>query len=320
MIHRVARRFVLRRGQLVGCVVNQAFEGGGERPKSNTTVAGRAARRRRERTHDHLDWLRGRKRRAGQNAEAHAARRNRRERRRWTRRPARSSIRRRQRRQPSAKRQRRRARGAAARSGPRRANDSLGQPRALDAVARQQRAGARHAAFCSAPAFWSGTTRPSSPRRRKRKASADKAAEARASGEMKVPPLGRVDPPKPTPRRRCADTVADGGILGPAPLPPPAPQPYCCRTRLSPDPRRRHPNSSRSSASSAQPVLLRTQFTRTARRRCSARPVSPPIVPPPPNLAAILGGLQGGQSTADAQGAAGNVLAEHAAPDTDARP
>jgi type IV secretion system protein VirB9 len=40
VIHRVARRFVLRRGQLVGCVVNQAFEGGGERLKGNTVVPG----------------------------------------------------------------------------------------------------------------------------------------------------------------------------------------------------------------------------------------------------------------------------------------
>jgi type IV secretion system protein VirB9 len=40
VIHRVARRFVLRRGQLVGCVVNRAFEGGGARPGSNTTVPG----------------------------------------------------------------------------------------------------------------------------------------------------------------------------------------------------------------------------------------------------------------------------------------
>jgi type IV secretion system protein VirB9 len=40
VIHRVARRFVLRRGQLVGCIVNQAFEGGGERLKSNTTAPG----------------------------------------------------------------------------------------------------------------------------------------------------------------------------------------------------------------------------------------------------------------------------------------
>lgn len=40
VIHRVARRFILRRGQLVGCVVNHAFEGGGERPNSNTTVPG----------------------------------------------------------------------------------------------------------------------------------------------------------------------------------------------------------------------------------------------------------------------------------------
>ncbi len=40
VIHRVARRFVLRRGNLVGCVVNQAFEGGGARTKSNTNVPG----------------------------------------------------------------------------------------------------------------------------------------------------------------------------------------------------------------------------------------------------------------------------------------
>jgi type IV secretion system protein VirB9 len=40
VIHRVARRLVLRRGQLVGCVVNQAFEGGAERPASNTTAPG----------------------------------------------------------------------------------------------------------------------------------------------------------------------------------------------------------------------------------------------------------------------------------------
>ena len=40
VIHRVARRFILRRGQLVGCVVNQAFEGGGERLRSNTTAPG----------------------------------------------------------------------------------------------------------------------------------------------------------------------------------------------------------------------------------------------------------------------------------------
>ncbi|MEJ8815248.1 P-type conjugative transfer protein VirB9 [Variovorax ureilyticus] len=40
VIHRVARRFVLRRGQLVGCVVNQSFAGGGARPSTNTNVPG----------------------------------------------------------------------------------------------------------------------------------------------------------------------------------------------------------------------------------------------------------------------------------------
>lgn len=40
VIHRVSRKFVLRRGELVGCVVNQSFEGGGERLNTNTVVPG----------------------------------------------------------------------------------------------------------------------------------------------------------------------------------------------------------------------------------------------------------------------------------------
>ena len=40
VIHRVSRRFVLRRGQLVGCIVNQSFDGGGERLNNNTVVPG----------------------------------------------------------------------------------------------------------------------------------------------------------------------------------------------------------------------------------------------------------------------------------------
>lgn len=36
VIHRVAHRFVLRRGRLAGCVVNKAFVGGGERLESGT--------------------------------------------------------------------------------------------------------------------------------------------------------------------------------------------------------------------------------------------------------------------------------------------
>lgn len=40
VIHRVARRFVLRRGKLVGCVVNRSFAGGGARMSSNTNVPG----------------------------------------------------------------------------------------------------------------------------------------------------------------------------------------------------------------------------------------------------------------------------------------
>jgi type IV secretion system protein VirB9 len=36
ILHRIARRLILRRGNLTGCVVNQAFAGSAERLKSNT--------------------------------------------------------------------------------------------------------------------------------------------------------------------------------------------------------------------------------------------------------------------------------------------
>lgn len=40
VIHRVARRFVLRRGQLVGCLENRSFDGGGSRLSSETLLPG----------------------------------------------------------------------------------------------------------------------------------------------------------------------------------------------------------------------------------------------------------------------------------------
>lgn len=40
VIHRVARRVVLRGGQMVGCVVNQSFAGGGARTPNNTSAPG----------------------------------------------------------------------------------------------------------------------------------------------------------------------------------------------------------------------------------------------------------------------------------------
>jgi type IV secretion system protein VirB9 len=36
VIHRVAARFILRRGKLTGCVVNKGFAGGGDRLESGT--------------------------------------------------------------------------------------------------------------------------------------------------------------------------------------------------------------------------------------------------------------------------------------------
>lgn len=38
VIHRVARRFIVRRGGLSGCIVNQGFSGGGERLESGTVA------------------------------------------------------------------------------------------------------------------------------------------------------------------------------------------------------------------------------------------------------------------------------------------
>lgn len=38
IVHRVARRFVLRRGRLTGCVVNKGFVGGGDRLESGTVA------------------------------------------------------------------------------------------------------------------------------------------------------------------------------------------------------------------------------------------------------------------------------------------
>jgi type IV secretion system protein VirB9 len=38
VIHRVAQRFILRRGKLTGCVVNRGFSGGGKRLKSGTVA------------------------------------------------------------------------------------------------------------------------------------------------------------------------------------------------------------------------------------------------------------------------------------------
>jgi len=36
LIHRVARRFIVRRGKLTGCIVNKGFAGSGDRLQSGT--------------------------------------------------------------------------------------------------------------------------------------------------------------------------------------------------------------------------------------------------------------------------------------------
>jgi type IV secretion system protein VirB9 len=38
VVHRVAARFIVRRGALTGCIVNKGFAGGGERLDSGTVA------------------------------------------------------------------------------------------------------------------------------------------------------------------------------------------------------------------------------------------------------------------------------------------
>ena len=38
VVHRVAGRFILRRGKLAGCIINQGFNGGGLRLESGTVT------------------------------------------------------------------------------------------------------------------------------------------------------------------------------------------------------------------------------------------------------------------------------------------
>lgn len=40
LVHRIARQFILRRGQLVGCILNRHFDGTGERLPAGTTAPG----------------------------------------------------------------------------------------------------------------------------------------------------------------------------------------------------------------------------------------------------------------------------------------
>jgi type IV secretion system protein VirB9 len=47
VIHRVAARFIVRRGRLTGCIVNKHFVGGGERLDSGT-IAPEVTRERKE--------------------------------------------------------------------------------------------------------------------------------------------------------------------------------------------------------------------------------------------------------------------------------
>jgi len=110
---------------------------------------------------------------------------------------------------------------------------------------------------------------------------AKKAAAARAAGEMKVPPLGRVDPPTPPPSPTPVATSST--------LPPPAP---VNNGNTGPPPKT--PEQMALERQLGMPVLRRAQTAQTAG---AAAPVGAFAAPQPmpgaiPNMSQLIGSLQ----------------------------
>jgi type IV secretion system protein VirB10 len=134
---------------------------------------------------------------------------------------------------------------------------------------------------------------------------ARKAAAARASGEMKVPPLGRVDPPRPA---QGATPAALSSSLPPPPTP----------SSASPNagPPQKTPEQLALERQLGTPVLRRAQTTQpagTAAPNGAYEAYAPPqpIAGALPNMAQILGSLQMPGATATA---AGGTLAANLKP------
>jgi type IV secretion system protein VirB10 len=129
------------------------------------------------------------------------------------------------------------------------------------------------------------------------KTAAEKVAEARAGGEMKLPPLGRVDPPQ-----AGADTtpVSAGGLLGPA---PPAPQAdaFTSASGTQSGPPAKTPEQLALERMLAEPVLLRSRAAPSSSGAAPYPPAMPLGALGPPNLAAIMSAAAGGTIGPDGQ-------------------
>lgn len=138
--------------------------------------------------------------------------------------------------------------------------------------------------------FWYYST--SFSKARDAEAAQKKATEARASGEMKLPPLGRVEPPTREVTVGAATPVAAGDILGGAPPPPPqavqAGQPGTAG-----GPPQKTPEQLEMERKLGIPVLYRAGLGGGAGAPATAG-ASPAAAPSlPPNIASMLGGLGG---------------------------
>jgi len=129
---------------------------------------------------------------------------------------------------------------------------------------------------------------------------AQKATEARASGEMKLSPLGRLDPPAPPPTAGGIIPVAAGDVLGPA---PPPPQAVSVGPAAQSGPPQKTPAQLALERRLAEPVVKRGQLMAAA--PVPAQPM-PGGGPQAPNIASLLG-LPGAQGKGPAEGVGGGL-------------
>jgi type IV secretion system protein VirB10 len=134
-----------------------------------------------------------------------------------------------------------------------------------------------------------------------------KATEARATGEMRLPPLGRVDPPSREVTVSAATPVAASDILGAPPPPPPqAAQIPGGQPDGTGGPPQKTPEQLALERRLGMPVLLNASMSGGGGSAPAAPAgVASPGPAIPPNIQAMLGGLTGGGPGAATQGDAG---------------
>lgn len=148
--------------------------------------------------------------------------------------------------------------------------------------------------------FWYYTTQFS--KTHEAQEAAKRAATARAAGEMKVPPLGRIGPPVAVASPGQTPAAA-GDVFGPAPPPPQAGPTTPGGQAGGPPPKT--PAQLAMERQLGAPVLLRTQYTQSAPDVSSPAASASAQAGQPLAIDALLGGLQGRQGAPDGQGGGG---------------